>query len=114
MIRSTICYLENNGSWLMLCLMEQAFGIRGDAGDLLLSPHLTEAQLDDQGRTAIRCYFAGREIEAVYHLPAAAAGALRVRQAVLDGVRYGARIPRQAIIHSPTGKIEIELEGRKQ
>ena len=107
-------YLTGAGSWLMLCLMEQAFGIRGDAGDLLLSPHLTEAQLDDQGRTAIRCYFAGREIEAVYHLPAAAAGALRVRQAVLDGVRYGARIPRQAIIHSPTGKIEIELEGRKQ
>ena len=106
-------YLTGAGSWLMLCLITMVFGVQGRDGDLLLNPHLTGELFDKTGKAAIRCFFAGREIEVIYHRPAADAKAYGVRQATLDGVIYdGARIPREALRNARDARIEIELEGR--
>ena len=64
-------YLTGAASWLMLTLRTQAFGVRGQAGDLRLEPKLTAAQFDSEGIARISCRFADRAITVYYHNPMA-------------------------------------------
>ena len=103
-------YLTGAGSWLMLCLITMAWGVRGEAGDLLLCPCLTPAQFEGRDTASIRCYFAGREIEVVYHRPDAQDWAhLTVLQTRMDDAVYGARIARAAIAGSGSARIDVQL-----
>lgn len=105
-------YLTGAGSWLMLCLITRVFGVRGERGDLFLDPQLSPQMFDQNGRAALRCFFAEREIEVVYHRPAEPCAAFAVQQAVLDGRTYACRIPREAIQQAKTARIDIALKGR--
>lgn len=106
-------YLTGAGSWLMLCLITMVWGVRGQEGDLLLAPRLAADQFAEDGTAAIRCFFAGREIEVVYHRPEAQRWAqLEVAQAVLEGKAYGARVSRQAIEQAKTARIDVTLIAR--
>ena len=63
-------YLTGAGSWLLLTLQIQAFGVRGLHGDLLLEPKLTAAQFGEDGAAEIACTAAGHLVRLRYENPA--------------------------------------------
>ena len=62
-------WLTGAGSWLMLTMQTQVFGVRGSGGNLCLEPKLTPAQFDASGKSEIRCAFMGRPIRVCYENP---------------------------------------------
>lgn len=60
-------YLTGSGSWWMLTLQTQVFGVRGNNGDLLLEPKLPSCLYDSRGIAAIACHCAGHKLLVRYH-----------------------------------------------
>lgn len=60
-------YLTGAGSWLLLTLQTQVFGVRGHNGDLMLEPKLLSGHFDTGGMAQIRCYSAGHSLTVRYH-----------------------------------------------
>lgn len=60
-------WLTGSASWYLLTLIIEAFGVRGQLGDLLLQPKLLAAQFDERGRAGVKMLFAGRALKIVYH-----------------------------------------------
>ena len=88
-------YLTGAGSWLLLTLQTQSFGVRGQAGDLLLAPQLTAAQFDAAGTAQITCTAAGRRLRVRYENPARlAAGTYQIGSVQCGGQSWpgGARV----------------------
>ena len=67
--RGVYPYLTGSASWYLLTMLTQAFGIRGQTGDLLISPQLVRAQFDVYGQASVRTQFAGRQLLVTYHNP---------------------------------------------
>ena len=63
-------YLTGAASWYMMTMITQVFGVRGEAGDLLLEPKLTAGQFDAGGHAAVQVTFAGRRLTVCYQNPA--------------------------------------------
>ncbi len=60
-------YLTGSASWLVLTLLTQVFGVRGEKGDLILSPQLIREEFDSKEKKAsVHCHFAGRKISVTY------------------------------------------------
>ena len=59
-------YLTGAGSWLLLTMQTQVFGVRGQCGNLLLEPKLTSEQFDANGRAKLCCTAAGRRLRVRY------------------------------------------------
>ncbi len=51
-------YLTGAASWMMMTVVTEMFGVRGDYGDLVLEPKLMREQFDDSGRAGIQTKFA--------------------------------------------------------
>ncbi|MCC8051616.1 MAG: cellobiose phosphorylase [Clostridiales bacterium] len=51
-------YLTGAASWMMMTVVTEVFGVRGDYGDLVLEPKLMREQFDDAGRAGIQTEFA--------------------------------------------------------
>ncbi|MCC8106173.1 MAG: cellobiose phosphorylase [Clostridiales bacterium] len=51
-------YLTGAASWMMMTVVTEMFGVRGDYGDLVLEPKLMREQFDDSGRAGIQTEFA--------------------------------------------------------
>jgi len=62
-------YLTGTGSWLLLTLQTQVFGVKGKNGDLHLVPKLLPEHFSADGVAQIRCVGAGREVLVRYHNP---------------------------------------------
>lgn len=62
-------YLTGAASWYMMTMITQAFGVRGEAGELLLQPKLTAGQFDADGIAAVGVTFADRNLEIRYENP---------------------------------------------
>lgn len=62
-------YLTGTGSWLLLTLQTQVFGVRGCNGDLLLEPKLLPDHFDENGEARITCFCAGHDLAVCYHNP---------------------------------------------
>lgn len=60
-------YLTGSGSWLLLTLQTQVFGVRGEDGQLTLDPKLSPCHFDAQGIAQIRCRSVGRQLLVRYH-----------------------------------------------
>ena len=50
----------------MMTMITQVFGVRGEAGDLILDPKLLAEQFYDNGRASLKVSFAGRDLEIIY------------------------------------------------
>jgi cellobiose phosphorylase len=64
--RGMYTYLTGSASWYLLTLVTQAFGVRGQFGDLVLEPKLVAEQFDQNGKARIITRFANREVEITY------------------------------------------------
>ncbi len=67
--RGMYCYLTGTASWLVYLLLTQAFGVRGELGDLVLDPQLIPDEFDDNGEAAATVPFAGRTLRVVIRNP---------------------------------------------
>ena len=112
-------YLTGSASWYLLTLVTQAFGVRGQGGDLELAPKLVREQFDAGGTAALTTSFAGKPLEVVFHNPSRLDwDAYRIRNVRLNGKFIAdaegtsALLPRVAITGLSVGKlnrIEVEL-----
>ncbi len=59
-------YLTGSASWLVLTQLTQVFGVRGESGDLILSPKLTKEEFDKKGLATVHCQFAGKKLIVTY------------------------------------------------
>lgn len=59
-------YLSGSASWLLMTVLTQMFGVRGEYGDLLLQPRLVKEQFANKNTAKTRTYFLGRRIEVIY------------------------------------------------
>lgn len=59
-------YLTGAASWFMLTMITQVFGVRGEAGNLLMEPKLTAEQFDETGTASVQLTFAGKEFTVTY------------------------------------------------
>ena len=62
-------YVTGAASWLLLTMLIQVFGVKGEMGDLLLQPKLVGKQFGEKGRASVRTVFAGKQLEIVYMNP---------------------------------------------
>jgi len=62
-------YLTGSASWLVLTLVTQVFGIRGEAGNLLIEPKLVKNNFKKSKKISINTIFAGRKIKVSYFNP---------------------------------------------
>ena len=59
-------YLTGAGSWLVLTVLTQMYGVRGQEGHLLLNPKLLAQQFDVSGAAGVRLSFAGKLLDIRY------------------------------------------------
>lgn len=59
-------YLTGAASWFMMTMITEVFGVRGEAGDLVIYPRLLAEQFDSDGIASITITFAGKQFEIVY------------------------------------------------
>jgi cellobiose phosphorylase len=62
-------YLSGSASWLLMTVLIEMYGVRGEYGDLVLSPKLVDKQFDSDGKAKTRAFFLGRRIIVTYHNP---------------------------------------------
>ncbi len=60
-------YLTGAASWLMMTVITQIFGVRGQMGDLLFDPKLIKEQFDAEGNATLTLQFAGKNFRIQYH-----------------------------------------------
>ncbi len=59
-------YLTGSASWFIFTQLTQVFGVRGERGDLVLSPQLSQEDFDGQRKVWVHCFFAGKRISVTY------------------------------------------------
>lgn len=59
-------YLTGSASWLLLTLLTEVYGVRGEFGDLRLEPKLMRDQFDAGNQVSVRTLFADRMLHIVY------------------------------------------------
>ncbi len=59
-------YLTGAASWFMMTMITEVFGVRGEAGDLILYPKLQACQFDTDGTASITTPFAGKNFTVIY------------------------------------------------
>ncbi|WP_429144453.1 GH36-type glycosyl hydrolase domain-containing protein [Anaerotaenia torta] len=84
-------YLTGSASWLLLTVLTEMFGIKGEMGNLLLEPKLVPEQFDASCRAEAALTFAGRRLRICYENSAGKEyGAYRIGRLLIDGEEYGA------------------------
>ncbi len=103
--RGAYPYLTGAASWYLLTLVTQAFGVRGQLGDLALYPKLVQEQFDTQGKASVQTRFVDRQLEVTYLNPGRLEhGSYKVVRVTLNGTELdvnfstdGCWIPRKSI-----------------
>ncbi len=62
-------YLTGSASWLLMTVLNEMYGVRGEFGDLVIEPKLTSEQFDPRGEASVKTTFRGREILVKYSNP---------------------------------------------
>ncbi len=59
-------FLTGSASWLVLAMLTQVFGVKGENGDLTLAPKLVKEEFSDDGKAQVSCFFAGKQLSVEY------------------------------------------------
>ena len=59
-------YLTGAASWYLLTLVAEAFGVRGEAGSLVISPRLVREQFNEAGTAVLELPFAGKAFQVTF------------------------------------------------
>lgn len=81
-------YLTGSASWLLLTVLNEMYGIKGELGALRLQPKLLAKQFSN-GMASATCMFRGVNITVTYQNPfGMEAGAYTVKEIYIDGQKY--------------------------
>ncbi len=112
--RGMYSYLTGSASWFLLTLITQAFGVKGQNGDLLIEPKLSAEQFKSTDRISIRRTFAARKLKIVFLNPKRKAfGKYRIKRLKLNAewipIEQGSQviISREVILNLPKQKLNI-------
>jgi len=112
--RGMYSYLTGSASWFMLTLLTQAFGVRGENGDLLIEPKFSDEQFKLVNKISIARVFTGRRLKIVFFNPQRLpAGKYRIKRFLLNAeqipVEEDARvvISREVILSLPKNKLNL-------
>lgn len=111
-------YLTGSASWYLMTLLNEAYGVKGRLGDLVLEPKLLPEQFDQAGIAKVVTFFAGRELEIVYQNPRGLDyGLYQIRKLTIDGrdIAYETsertvRIKRELIEALGTDRHRVQIE----
>ncbi len=79
-------YLTGAGSWYLLTVICEMFGIKGDAGALRIEPKLMKSQFDPDGKASVAFPFAGCDFTASFiNSGGKDYGEYRIGKALVDG-----------------------------
>lgn len=82
-------YLTGAASWLLLTVITQMFGVRGEMGDLAFHPQLLAEQFDKNGEAALSMVFNGKKIKVLYrNKNKLEPGVYRIKSVTVDGKEY--------------------------
>ncbi len=82
-------YLTGAASWLLLTVLNEMYGIKGELGALKLKPQLLAEQFS-HGMASASCMFRGAAITVTYQNPfGLEAGQYKVKEIYIDGEKYG-------------------------
>ena len=59
-------YLTGSASWMMLTVLNEMYGIRGENGDLVIQPRLMAEQFSQEGTASVLAWFQGCNIKVEY------------------------------------------------
>lgn len=82
-------YLTGSASWLLLTVLNEMYGVKGELGALKLKPQLLAEQFTN-GMASVSCIFRGVNITVTYQNPfGLEAGQYKVKEIYIDGEKYG-------------------------
>jgi len=112
--RGMYSYLTGSASWFMLTLLTQSFGVKGQNGNLLIEPKLSNEQFKSTNKLSISRVFAGRKLKIVFLNPKRLpAGKYRIKRLILNAERIPIEeapwilLAREVIINLPKKKLNI-------
>lgn len=109
--RGMYSYLTGAASWLMMTMIAEVFGVRGEAGNLVLHPKLLAEQFDQAGTASITIPFAGKTLEIIYRNPQGRDfGSYIIESASCDGMEL--TVNEEAFILLPRHQL-TELPGNQ-
>jgi glycogen debranching enzyme len=59
-------YLTGAASWYLLTMITEVFGVKGEAGNLVIAPALTKDQFDESGKASISLNFADKRFDIAF------------------------------------------------
>lgn len=82
-------YLTGAASWLLLTVLTEMFGVKGNMGNLVLEPKLVAEQFDEQQQAGVSYVFADRKLVVKYvNREIKEFGVYRIGSISVDGVKY--------------------------
>ncbi len=91
--RGLYSYLTGAASWYLLTVVLQMFGIRGEYGNLVISPALLNEQFDEAGNCSMELEFDSKLLKVELKNPGhLSPDAYRIASAKIDGKTFGAEI----------------------
>jgi cellobiose phosphorylase len=91
-------YLTGSASWLLLTVLTEMFGIKGQMGDLLLNPKLMPEQFDKNHKASVAFLFADRKIKVNYiNKDLKEYGTYRIGSIAIDQITYSGSVGNQEI-----------------
>ncbi|MBX4146575.1 GH36-type glycosyl hydrolase domain-containing protein [Paenibacillus lautus] len=89
-------YLTGSASWLLLTMLTEVFGVKGNWGHLLLEPKLRPSQFGADGTAVVHTRFAGKKLQIVYSNPKRLDyGSYTIQSVTLNGEKVQLRSQKQ-------------------
>jgi hypothetical protein len=82
-------------------MLEEAFGVQGELGNLILQPKLLRGQFDENGEACVNTEFGGKKLRIIYKNPGRLDyGKYSIEEILIDGIRSGENINQKRVLLS--------------
>ena len=80
-------YLTGAASWYMLTMVTEVFGVKGEMGNMIISPALMPEQFDKDGKSMLSTEFAGKKFDIyIFNKDKIEPEGVQIKKAVCDGI----------------------------
>jgi cellobiose phosphorylase len=104
-------YLTGSASWLLLTVLTQMFGVKGDMGNLMLEPKLVLEQFDEKLQAEAALIFAERRLIIRYENKVAKEyGAYQIGRITIDSIEYQSNSDQYKVARQDIEALDRETE----